>query len=57
MNHEINEFLKGSDIGARFAKVGLGVSGTGTPESLAQFIRSEQDKWRQLAKELNIEAQ
>lgn len=57
MNHEINEFLKGANIGERFAKVGLGVSGTGTPESLAQFIRSEQDRWRALAQELNIEAQ
>ena len=58
MNHEINEYLKGApDIGARFAKVGLGVSGTGTPESIAQFIRSEQNKWRALAVELKIEPQ
>jgi tripartite-type tricarboxylate transporter receptor subunit TctC len=57
MNQEINDYLKGGGIGARFAKVGLGVSGTGTPESLAQFIRSEQEKWRALAKELNIEPQ
>jgi tripartite-type tricarboxylate transporter receptor subunit TctC len=58
MNQEINAYLKSaSDIGARFAKVGLGVSGTGTPDSIAQFIRSEQAKWRALAQELNIEAQ
>ena len=57
MNQEINEFLKGSNIGDRFAKVGLGLSGTGTPEGLTQFIRSEQEKWRALAKELNIEPQ
>ena len=55
MNQEINDYLKGApDIGARFAKVGLGVSGVGTPDSIAQFIRSEQDKWRALAAELNI---
>ena len=57
MNQEINDYLKGAGIGARFARVGLGVSGTGTPESLAQFISSEQDRWRALAKELNIEPQ
>jgi tripartite-type tricarboxylate transporter receptor subunit TctC len=57
MNQEINDYLKGGGIGARFAKVGLGVSGTGTPESLTQFIRSEQDRWRALAKELNITPQ
>ena len=57
MNQEINEVIKGGDIGPRFARVGLGVSGTGTPESIAAFIRSEQAKWRALAQELNIEAQ
>lgn len=57
MNHEINAYLKGSDIGARFSKVGLGVSGTETPENTGAYIRSEQEKWRALAKELNIEPQ
>jgi tripartite-type tricarboxylate transporter receptor subunit TctC len=57
MNQEINEVLKGADIGARFAKVGLGVSGTGTPEGLAVFVKSEQERWRALAKELAIEPQ
>jgi len=57
MNREINEVLKGPDIGARFAKVGLGVSGTGTPDSLVELLRSEQERWRVLAKELNVEPQ
>jgi tripartite-type tricarboxylate transporter receptor subunit TctC len=57
LNQEINEVLKAGDIGVRFAKVGLGVSGTGTPDSLAEFIRGEQEKWRLLALELNLEAQ
>jgi tripartite-type tricarboxylate transporter receptor subunit TctC len=57
MNQEINAYLKGGDIGARFSKVGLGVSGAGTPESTDAYIRSEQEKWRALAKELNIEPQ
>jgi tripartite-type tricarboxylate transporter receptor subunit TctC len=57
LNQEINELLKGSDIGDRFARFGLGTSGAGTPESAAVFIRGEQEKWRALAKELNIEAQ
>jgi tripartite-type tricarboxylate transporter receptor subunit TctC len=57
LNREINEVLKAGDIGARFAKFGLGVSETGTPNSLTAFIRSEQEKWRSLALELNLEAQ
>jgi tripartite-type tricarboxylate transporter receptor subunit TctC len=57
MNQEIGEFLKGADISDRFAKFGLGTSGAGTPESTAEFIYSEQARWRALAQELNIEAQ
>jgi tripartite-type tricarboxylate transporter receptor subunit TctC len=58
LNQEINGYLQSTpDIGARFAKVGLGVAGTSTPDSIAQFIRGEQSRWRALAQELNIEAQ
>jgi len=57
MNQEIAEVLKGPNIADRFAKVGLGVSGPRSPESLVQFIASEQARWRALAQELNIEAQ
>ena len=47
LNHEISDYLKSSpEIGARFAKVGLGISSAGIPEGLTQFIRSEQEKWR-----------
>jgi tripartite-type tricarboxylate transporter receptor subunit TctC len=57
LNQEIAEFLKGADIAERLAKFGLATSGAGTPESTAEFIRREQDKWRGLASELNIEPQ
>jgi tripartite-type tricarboxylate transporter receptor subunit TctC len=58
LNHEISDYLKSSsELGARFAKVGLGISSAGSPEGLTQFIRSEQEKWRALAQELNLEAQ
>ena len=57
MNEAIGEFLKGEDINKRLAGFGLGTSGAGTPESTGEFIRREQDKWRALAQELNIEKQ
>jgi len=57
MNAEIGEFLKGSEIPERLARFGLGTSGAGTPESTGEFIRSEQEKWRQLAVELDIPKQ
>ncbi len=57
VNAAIGEFLKGDDINKRLAGFGLGTSGAGTPESTGDFIRREQDKWRELAAELNIEKQ
>ena len=57
LNAAIGEFLKGEDINKRLAGFGLGTSGAGTPESTGDFIRREQDKWRALAQELNIEKQ
>jgi tripartite-type tricarboxylate transporter receptor subunit TctC len=57
LNAAIGEFLKGADISQRLAGFGLATSGAGTPESTGEFIRREQKKWRQLAKELDIEPQ
>jgi tripartite-type tricarboxylate transporter receptor subunit TctC len=57
MNQLIGEFLKTEDINKRLAGFGLGTSGAGTPESTGDFIRREQERWRALAQELNIEKQ
>ena len=57
MNHEVGEFLKGADIQKRLTTYGLGTSGAGTPASTGEFIRVEQQKWKQLAEELKIEKQ
>jgi tripartite-type tricarboxylate transporter receptor subunit TctC len=58
LNREINAYLQGAKgLADRFAKVGLGLSGTGSPDSIARFIRSEQEKWRALAAELDIKPQ
>lgn len=57
MNAAVGEFLKGAEINDRLAKFGLGTSGAGTPETTGDFIRREQERWRALAQELNIEKQ
>ena len=49
--------LPSAEINKRLAGFGLGTSGAGTPESTGEFIRREQEKWRALAQELNIEKQ
>jgi tripartite-type tricarboxylate transporter receptor subunit TctC len=57
MNREVGEFLKGDAIKERLAGFGLATSGAGTPQSTGKFITREQEKWRALAQELNIEPQ
>jgi len=57
LNREIAEYLKGPEIQQRLISFGLATEGAGTPESTAQFIRNEQDHWRALAQELDVEPQ
>jgi tripartite-type tricarboxylate transporter receptor subunit TctC len=57
LNREIAEYLKGPEIQQRLISFGLATEGAGTPESTAQFIRMEQDRWRALAQELGVEPQ
>jgi tripartite-type tricarboxylate transporter receptor subunit TctC len=57
LNAVIGAYLQGPEIQKRLLDFGLATEGAGTPESTALFIRQEQDNWRALAKELNIEPQ
>ena len=57
LNREIARYLEGSDIRERLLAIGLATEGGGTPETTAQAIRREQELWRALAKELQIEPQ
>lgn len=57
LNREIGEFLKGAEIRQRLLSFGLATEGAGTPDSTGQFIRQQQERWRELAKELEITPQ
>jgi tripartite-type tricarboxylate transporter receptor subunit TctC len=57
LNREIAAYLKGPEIQQRLISFGLATEGAGTPESTAQFIHMEQDRWRALAQELGVEPQ
>jgi tripartite-type tricarboxylate transporter receptor subunit TctC len=56
-NREISEHLKGAEIQQRLISLGLATEGAGTPKSTARFIREEQGRWRDVAKELDIQPQ
>ena len=57
LNAQIGEFLKGPEIQQRLLTFGLATDGAGTPESTGQLIRREQDTWKALAKELDVQPQ
>jgi tripartite-type tricarboxylate transporter receptor subunit TctC len=57
LNHEIDEYLKGPDVQAKLLTFGLATGGGGTPDSTAQAIRAEQDQWKAVARELDIQPQ
>jgi tripartite-type tricarboxylate transporter receptor subunit TctC len=57
LNRVIAEFLNGGDIKTRLLGFGLATEGAGTPERTGEFIRADQQQWRALAKELDIQPQ
>jgi len=54
LNREIGEYLKGPEIQKRLWSFGLATEGAGTPASTGEFISQQQERWRALAKELEI---
>ena len=54
MSREIDQFLQKPETQQRLLSLGLAAAGTSTPETTGQFIRKEEDKWRVLAKELDL---
>jgi tripartite-type tricarboxylate transporter receptor subunit TctC len=57
VNRAVDEVLKGTEIRERLLTFGLATEGAGTPESTAAFIRADQERWRELAKEIGVEPQ
>ncbi len=56
-NRAVAQFLKTPEAPERLKAIGLGTSGAGTPESTAALIRKEQQHWREVASELDIQPQ
>jgi tripartite-type tricarboxylate transporter receptor subunit TctC len=57
VNREIDVVLKAPGIQEKLSTFGVATEGAGTPASTAAFIQADQARWRQLAKELGVQAQ
>jgi tripartite-type tricarboxylate transporter receptor subunit TctC len=57
LNEQIGDYLKVPELQQRLLGFGLATEGAGTPQSTAELIRSEQELWRGLARELDVQPQ
>ena len=57
LNREVDAYLKEPEILDRLRGFGFATSGAGTPQSLQEFIRTEQARWVQIARETGVEPQ
>ena len=57
LNREVDGFLKEPETLERFRTFGFTTAGAGTTQSLQEFLRVEQARWAQIAKDVGIEPQ
>jgi tripartite-type tricarboxylate transporter receptor subunit TctC len=57
LNREIDTFLRSPDLPPKLLTLGLATSGAGTPRSTGEFLRAEQERWKNLVTELDIQPQ
>ncbi len=57
LNRETEEFTKQPDVVAKLRSLALDTSGAGTPQSTAEFIRRERERWGRIMKEIGIQPQ
>jgi tripartite-type tricarboxylate transporter receptor subunit TctC len=56
INHRVNEFLRSDSGRGQLAKISMTPMG-GTPEQLADYIKSENARWGPIIKQANISLQ
>lgn len=55
MNLELNRLLLDSDISQKLRTLGIYTEGSGTPDQVDAFFRSERERWSRIVRELKIE--
>jgi tripartite-type tricarboxylate transporter receptor subunit TctC len=56
-NRDINQFLENPDLVQKMRGLGLFLSRTRSPAESVEFVRAEQDRWKKLAVELDLQPQ
>ncbi len=55
INRETDEFLKAPEIQQRIQSLGWFSGGAGTPQSTAEFMRAEREKWGRIIRDVGIQ--
>ena len=55
LNRETDRFLKEPEVIERLLGFGLTTSGAGTPQSVAEFVRNERERWGRIMKEVGVQ--
>jgi len=55
LNHEMDQILKGPELVKRLGELGFYIDGAYTPEAVAEFVRSQRDKWGEIVRMIGIE--
>jgi tripartite-type tricarboxylate transporter receptor subunit TctC len=56
-NRDINQFLGNPELIQKMRGLGLSISRARSPKESVEFVRNEQDRWRKLAAELDLQPQ
>jgi tripartite-type tricarboxylate transporter receptor subunit TctC len=54
-NRDVDKVLTDPEVAQRLFDLGLVNEGAGTPESLAEFLRAERDRWAKLVKDIGLQ--
>ena len=54
-NRDLDRLLAEPEVAQKLFDLGLVVEGAGTPESLADFLRAERERWARLVREIGLQ--
>jgi len=57
LNREIDRILKDPEVGQKLIALGMTTVGAGTPQSIAEFVRSQRENWDRMLTGVNIKPQ
>jgi tripartite-type tricarboxylate transporter receptor subunit TctC len=55
MNRETNNVLQDAEVAQKLEEIGVSSGGAETPEAFGRFMRSEDERWEKIVREIGLE--